>query len=353
MRWFWKAVEDLPGCAETFHDWKDTLGDNFGLASFLLRRTGRLARRVACPSPGGIHCPRRVVHHGDGSIVAVCGNHPAECPCLQLTPDDIAVLELDWPKLTEQLCACLGVRLDLREVDGIRRTWQVGHVDVAAGAAFRVHLTIPTGEEDLARVAAELVGRTHPTALLVPTRRHLSLAALDVLSKYASDAAVLEEIIDLGAPGQLACSASPHVIFPNVWAATAPAEAAAGRAWILPVDAKWEQMIFEFEAAEMLRVTFRGETRRFEPLDLGMRDQRSKRPTLQWTTLRVLAQTAGWLRSAKPSGATKVKKQKQMLADRLRSAFGIEDDPMPWIPEARAYRARFVVRGESGLTDPR
>lgn len=84
-----------------------------------------------------------------------------------------------------------------------------------------------------------------------------------------------------------------------------------------------------------------------------MRDRRSKRPTLQWTTLRALARTGGLLRSAKPSGATRVKKQKQMLADKLKSAFGIEDDPIPWVPEAREYRARFVVRGEPGLTASR
>jgi hypothetical protein len=347
---FWQAVEDLPGCAESFHDWKDALGDDFGSASFLLRRTGRLASRVACPSPGGSLCPRRVVWHGDGSIVAVCGNHPAECVRLRLTPDDIAVLELDWPKLAGQLCACLGIRLDLRKVEGIRHTRQVGHVDVAAGAAFRVHVTIPTEEEDLSRVAAELVGRTQPTALLVPTRRHLSLATLDVLSQHASDAAVLEEIINLGAPGKFACSTGPRMIFPSAWAATAPAETVGGRVWVLPADARWEQLIFEFEAAEMLRATFRGETRRFEPLDLSMRDHRSKRPTLQWTTLRLLAQTGGSLRSAKPSGATRVKKQKQALAAKLKSAFGIESDPIPWVPEAKEYRARFVVRGEPRLT---
>jgi hypothetical protein len=350
VRRFWQAVEDLAGNAESLHDWQDILGDDFGPASFLLRSMGRLASRIACPSPGGIHCPRRVVRHGDGSIVAVCGNHPAECLRFQLTPDDIAVLELDWPKLAAQLCGCVGIRLDRRKVEGVPRTWQVGQVDVAAGSAFRVHLTIPTEEADLNYLATELVGRTHPTALLVPTRRHLSLATLDVLSRYASDAAVLDEVIELGAPGQLACTVSPRVIFPSAWSATAPAEAAEGRAWILPADARWEQLVFEFEAAEMLRATFRGETRRFEPLDLGMRDQRSKRPTLQWTTLRVVAQTGGSLRSAKPSEAARIKKQKQMLADKLRSAFGIRADPIPWVPEAREYRARFVVRGEPRLT---
>ena len=90
MHRFWRAVEDLPGCAESLLDWKDALADDFEAASFLLRKTGTLAARVGCPSPGGVDCPRRVVRHGDGSIVAVCGNQPAEChrppPCLETAP---------------------------------------------------------------------------------------------------------------------------------------------------------------------------------------------------------------------------------------------------------------------------
>ena len=222
MHRFWQALEDLPGCAESLFDWKDALGDEFDAAAFLLRKTGALAERVGCPSPGGIDCPRRVVRHGDGSIVAVCGNQPAECHRLPLSLDDIAVLELDWPKLAEQLCACLGMRVDFRTIEGIPRTWQVGYVDVAAGAAFRVVATFPTQEGDLSRVTANLVGRTPPFALLVPTRRHLSPMAVAALSREGCDVAVLDEIIELGAPGQLICAASPRTLFSRTWAATAP-----------------------------------------------------------------------------------------------------------------------------------
>ena len=76
VRRFWQALEDLPGCAESLLDWQDAIGDEFDPVSFLLRKTGALAARVGCPSPGGADCPRRIVRHGDGSIVAVCGSQP-------------------------------------------------------------------------------------------------------------------------------------------------------------------------------------------------------------------------------------------------------------------------------------
>jgi hypothetical protein len=201
VRRFWQALEDLPGCAESLFDWKDAIGDEFDAAAFLLRKTGRLAARVGCPSPGGIDCPRRVVRHGDGSVVAVCGNQPAECDRLPLGLDDLAVLELDWSKLAEQLCGCLGIRGDFRAIDGIPRTWQVGFVDVAAGAAFRVNAIFPTQEADLSRVTAKLVGRTPPFALLLPTRRHLSPTTLVALSQDGCEVACSTRSSSLVCPG--------------------------------------------------------------------------------------------------------------------------------------------------------
>jgi hypothetical protein len=344
VRRFWRTLEDLPGCAESLFDWKDALGDAFDAAAFLLRKTGVLAARVGCPSPGGIDCPRRVVRHRDGSIVAVCGNQPAECHRLPLCLDDIAVLELDWPKLAAQLCACLGMQLDFRAIKGIPRTWQVGYVHVAAGAAFRVDAIFPTQEGDFS-VAAQLIGRARPSALLLATRQHLSPTVLDVLSRDGCEVAVLDEIIQFGAPGHLVCAASPRTLFPRTWAATAPAEAQDGRAWVLPADARWEEMRFEFEAREMLCVSFRNQTRRFEPADLNMQDNKTHRPNLQWVLLLSFARKAGVIERSALRDFDKVRSQKRQLSAKLRAAFGIPGDPIVWVKKEQAYRTRFVISG--------
>ena len=184
-----------------------------------------------------------------------------------------------------------------------------------------------------------------PFGVLVPTRRYLSADAVDVLSRNNSGVAALEELIDVTSSTELWRVPPPQSIFPRAWAAALPADESAKRAWILPPDTTWEHLVFEFEAEQMLRVMFRGESRSFEPIDLEMRDARTKKPTLQWTTLQALAVRDGSLRAAKPSEANRIKKQKQLLADKLRVAFGIEDDPLPWDPIDGAYHARFVIRG--------
>ena len=38
---------------------------------------------------------RRVVHHGNGRFVAVCGDLEGQCESLELTLDDVVVHELD------------------------------------------------------------------------------------------------------------------------------------------------------------------------------------------------------------------------------------------------------------------
>ena len=217
-------------------------------------------------------------------------------------------------------------------------------MDVAAGVAFRVVATFPTQEDDLSRVTAKLVGRTPPFALLVPTRRHLSPTAVHALSAGGCEVAVLDEIIGLGAPGQLICAASPRTLFSRTWAATAPAEARERLVWVLPADARWEEMGFEFEAKEMVRVTFRRKTRRFEPADLNMQNNKTRRPNAQWVLLLSFAVKGGMIERTRKD-FDKVESQKRQLSEKLRAAFGIPGDPIVWVKDEQAYRTLFVIRG--------
>lgn len=49
--------------------------------------------------------------------------------------------------------------------------------------------------------------------------------------------------------------------------------------WCLPPDARWEEMVFEFTAADALNIRFRGETRRFDAQQLGMKRTKTGLPT--------------------------------------------------------------------------
>ena len=95
-RW-WTALESIPGQAAERLEWRQLLEDEWPLAEPYLRSTGRIVEQVWCPSPGGDGCPRRVVHHDDGRIVAVCGDQPKHCDPLDLALEDLVVLDVDGP----------------------------------------------------------------------------------------------------------------------------------------------------------------------------------------------------------------------------------------------------------------
>lgn len=338
---FWQTLEESPGGADVQHDWRQSLGDQFPAAEQLLRRTGRLASVLSCPSSGGDYCPRRVVHDPDGSIVAICGNRPRECDLLHLTLDDVAIFELDIQGLAGRLAQWLNLRPDFQTVDGFPRTWQVGRADIAAGCSFPIYLTVPTEGHGLLPIVSGLSRQTSgPFGLLIPTRRPVSAAVLDALSRAASDAATLEELIEFSPLDGLVWTRHTQAIFPRAWAAAQQVDETAIRPWILPPDAKWENLVIEFLAEEMLHVTFRQETRTFEPIDLGMRDHRNKRPTEQWILLKILAMCNGSL-----NYTPEIRTQKKFLSKKLRASFGLCGDPVPYDRRTNQYRARFIIRG--------
>ena len=116
----------------------------------------------------------------------------------------------------------------------------------------------------------------------------------------------------------------------------------AGAGWLLPADARWQEITVNYIEDAVIRVRFRGETRRFEPEDLGLRNRKNGMPLVGWTLLRTLARCDGELSWKDAGASTRIKKQKQLLSRALKTCFGIEDDPIVW--RGKAYRARFVIK---------
>ena len=104
MRRFWKTLSLVRGGATSRYDWAYLLQDEWPTIASVLRPTGTEASRIACPSPGGEHCPRRV-RRWKGSIVAVCSDPDFACEDVELTREDLGVLEVDVSRLAEQQLA--------------------------------------------------------------------------------------------------------------------------------------------------------------------------------------------------------------------------------------------------------
>lgn len=104
-------------------------------------------------------------------------------------------------------------------------------------------------------------------------------------------------------------------------------------------------MVFEFAAADALNIRFRRETRSFDAQQLGMKRKRTGKPTDQWILLQSFAENDGEISWSTPGANPTVKKQKQLLSDKLIKAFGIADDPISWDKRSNTYRTKFKISG--------
>lgn len=91
----WALVEALPVTAHLETEWREMLGNDYGVLLPFLRTETALATTYPCPDPVHEGCPRQVVHHGPEDIVAVCGNASPQCDPLRLTKQDLVIRRLD------------------------------------------------------------------------------------------------------------------------------------------------------------------------------------------------------------------------------------------------------------------
>lgn len=344
---FWKTLDDFADAAASRWEWQATLGAEFASVEQLLSKAGRV-RELPCPSPGGEGCPRRVVRHVDGSIRAVCGDRLKACADLDLDADDIAIMRVDRAKLARRIARALGLSPHQPGYGATGPIIRIGTHDVYAGRGFPVFLALPGPSADAdPRPFAEVLDTTGPRLLLTPTVASLPdalIAALDragVVRMALADTMIVEN-------GTLTLARPAAEIFAALRDAVTrdAGDSAQGLAWPLPPDARWEEITMRFVADEVLNVTFRGETRRFEPDQLGMKNAKNGKPKAVWTYLKAFALKGGRLavHRGDPTETSKHQKQKQALSKALRDSFGIADEPIP--TDDGDYVTRFVVSAD-------
>jgi hypothetical protein len=347
LRRFWKALDEIPGATTDRLEWIAALGHEGRYVEPYLKDTGRRATAVMCPFPGGEGCPRRVVTSATGAIRAVCGSRLQTCDALDLTPSDVAILALDRARLLRELARALDAEPAAR-ANRPGRVMQVGRHAIAAGLACPILLAMPgpgdpLGEDELREAGLDPAGAVvlvpRPTSLCAPLQARLVAAGHQVLA--------LSEAVALGANGFEALQPPAVLLAPIREALAARIRAAEPKpAWELPPDARWGDMTFTLISDEVLNVSFRGQTRRLEPDQLGMKDGRSGRPTEAWAFLQALARVDGSLGPMTAVLVEKHKKEKQALTRRLREAFRIQEDPIRWNRRTRSYETAFVMRDE-------
>lgn len=346
---FWKALDELTDGGASRHHWAQFLGREWKAVAPFLKPTGSLARTIDCPSPGGEGCPRQVVRHRDDSVRAVCRDTPKACKDLDLSMDDLGILELDRRALGEALAAALSLTRPAKPV-AIASVMRIGTRDIHAGSGVPVFLVVPGAVPNMAREdLCDVLNLSPPVLVLTPSPTSLPEEMTSLLDLKGVTILGLDDLVIAASPRRFALTAQGTAQMDGLLQRlqdSTQGSAGPNRAWALPPDARWEEITIRFIADEVVNVTFRGETRRFEPDGLGMKSAKNGRPKAIWTYLKAFGLNGGRLsvHRGDPTETSKHQKQKQVLSRALRDAFGIADEPIP--TEEGDYVTWFVVSAD-------
>ncbi|MEQ9173143.1 MAG: hypothetical protein RIL09_00440 [Alphaproteobacteria bacterium] len=227
--------------------------------------------------------------------------------------------------------------------------FRIGSHDVFAGRGFPVFLTVPgPAPTDDATPFDDVIGLPGPKVVLTPTNASLPASVIGNLQRADVTLFALGDLLVVNDQGSLEPAQPPDTLFSELRARVEASSSTSpsNLAWQLPPDARWEELGIRFIADEVINVSFRGETRRFEPDSLGMKNGKSGKATKQWLYLKLLGSRSGRLpvQPANGEDTNKLQKQKQALSKALRQAFGIPDEPIP--TEGGDYVTRFVINAD-------
>jgi hypothetical protein len=294
----WPALEQLPGLAASLGTWREDLGDEVDAIAGLLRPTDRRAVRFPCPSPGGDGCPRRVVEHGDGTAVAVCGDRPQRSEPIEVCPAELIVHALDPRRLCAAVAAVLRLDEGFQVVEACWQTWRVGDYVPLSGERFPVYLSIPDSPDRVNAAALRLTGiADRPFLMLVPARAQVDPAISEVLTRTKSRLSALQDLIAIDADGRWIGQRSSAELLREFRSSVLGEDGPAVPAMRFPTPpgARWEDVTIRFINQHQVHVRVRDEAGAYEHTQMGMASKRNDQPTKQWGLLQLFAEDGGEL----------------------------------------------------------
>ena len=351
---FWKALDVLPGAATDRRDWSLRLDAELAAVQRYLRKTGKLATAVECPSPGGDGCPRAVIRRPTNGFRAVCRSSAGQCDTLELTGADIAIVELDRHRLYEDL-ASIFCTSSASTTAARGRVVHLGEHAVSAGVAAPVFFLMPGPDTPVTDDEMRDSGLGHEQAvLLVPTAASLTASARARLSSRGHQMVSLLEVTAVNAQGRLTAGQPVEALLHTVRGTLRARldEVSTGVQVALPPGTTWGQISFRLTSTATVICNGPGiHGRQIDPGNLGMRSAKNSKPTLAWVFFVMMAEGRGTLapHSGQPIG--RLRKQKQALSERMRATFGIDADPIVWDSRQHAYVTAFTVSDERSKTE--
>ena len=199
----WQTLEKIPGLLGVTAAWQEACGDDFGFLRQFLRSTDTLGSLYPCPFPTRGYCPRKIIDHGDGDLVAICRDPHQVCPNVAIDASAALLHELNLAAFTNAISTVLGIQPQ-QPKPRFAGVWGIGLSTRAltrgCAAFLLIHARQPAFVESLRRLALEVVGRF---LVLAPTGAFLDVECQQLLRSRRITFIALEESILRDDAGQL------------------------------------------------------------------------------------------------------------------------------------------------------
>lgn len=335
----WHRLAELPGQKGVHAEW--------GIfPKNLLTLTRETASAVPCRRSAS--CYRQVVRHGPDDIVGVCSSDPVRCDKLPLDRMDITVYRLNHDGFFEVVNSAIGGEQLVEELDWAPNLWRIGTIGLYADKSLPVFHVFPRRPSDIDR-AVHVICMRHPSPFLLfhPTASMASSTAYETAERHRGSILGLDDLLVVLDDGMVKSRRATIAGIEEWIQSLIPESAKPGSEFRFPTPpgAIWENIKMEFTADANLLVTCGSDCRVIEPEHLGMKDQRTGKPTEQWTLLKAFALQNGAIDWSGVSEKEKNlrKKQKQELSKKLRQVFQLDKDPIAWNKKECAYVCRFQI----------
>ena len=202
----WQLLETIPGPAAVPAVWKASLGADFDtFREAFLRQLPTPAKSYPCPRECG--CAHEIVRHKSGPIVAVCRCEPSHCDDIRLTDADVAILELNWPKLGRAIAQAFGLTRREAEVAVPHAIQIAAYGDDALPVILTIQHDRDAFRQAVTALAAHLRGRF---ILFAPTADFMDAVSQQVLSGLGAVLLPLDTTVQLTPPGDLSAVKPPE-----------------------------------------------------------------------------------------------------------------------------------------------
>lgn len=190
---FWKLFESHSKETSVMEAWRMAAGDDFSCLRAFLKPTDKPAFRYPTPKPYGPSLA--IIHHKDGSIVAV--DQEEYDVRIPLEPEDIVTYKFSVENARRMLCEALGL-----QSAGSYDIQRLGRIEIAPGDQRSVFLLLYGGHGRLENTVKQLLlDEAEPFIILTPTNRYWEESLLETAKRRGTIFVALQDVMEISDEG--------------------------------------------------------------------------------------------------------------------------------------------------------